>query len=401
MTHCRKNDRWLIFHPHALFLVLAILGSCLNGDLLFIFHAGVAESPFPTVPTRTAYSSPSHIPTSDSGEKSAVLSLLTGNIKAATSTTNESATTSNAVIEKNASPDPIVAYMNGVTGPLQEDDLEYSLDYYNEKFLMKEYEFEPADFLKRLAKSAMSEGTTPAQFLQEIQDLLSLQNRSRSEQDDAAGREDASKIPAGYLSESLRKKMTEGWKNELKRLEKKYNISSESAGPDSITSTRLSLLFPHYINFGQKPFAAPANITVGISFAQKQVYDSRRGTYYYETPDAYIPSILGRPEFGGVIPLVLLSKPTQRIIIGTHLYALHWQDGNDMVPFRTKCALLKRRMEKSSLSEERRFRFLINNEIMHKNGTLLRTSIKNVYEQIPSTFKEKIDWDLLSWEVHL
>ncbi|CAH0386390.1 unnamed protein product [Bemisia tabaci] len=330
----------------------------------------------------------------------AICSIISADKTVAPSTTsgdsniNSSATTTNNVVEKTASSAALLEYVKSVSGPLEEDGLVYPLDYYNEKAMMEEFDFEPADFMKKLANSAASHGTPPAQFTQDILDLLALQNRSLSEQSESPSRSDTPKL----LSEMLLKRMTDGWKSELSRLEKKYNISSEVAGPDSITTTRLALMYPHLINFGQKPFAAPLNITVGFSGRDENCergYGGCRTDLY----DANIPSILGRPEFGGLIPLVQLDEIIRRMIIGTHLYALHRNSVDDMVPFRTKCFLLKRRMERSLLSEDRRVRFLRSNEIVHKNGTLLRTSIKNVYDRIPKTFKDNIDWDLLTWEV--
>nr|XP_018897157.1 PREDICTED: uncharacterized protein LOC109030577 [Bemisia tabaci] len=332
-------------------------------------------------------------------------------------TLNTREVTSGSIISLNASTDTIKdgvliphtksqdryePYYIGMTSPLEDSDLEYSLDYYSEKAQMKEYDFDSTEIVKKLADSAMAHDTPPNQFMEEIHDLISLQNRSSNEPDENTARDE---LPLG-VSDTLFKRVTEGWKNELKRLEKKYNVSSECASSDSVTATRLNLMFPHYLNFGQKPLAAPSEISLNMNGGS--TYDP----FGYTTTDSYnsyykrrspsttprynsysteykIPAIFKRPEFGGLIPRFL--DLDQKILIGLHLYAMYGNDQNDAMPFRTKCVMLRRRMEKCVLSDKRRNRFLLNNGIFNSSN---QSSLHTAYLNLPADFTRKIEWDL-------
>ncbi|XP_072157488.1 uncharacterized protein [Bemisia tabaci] len=291
--------------------------------------------------------------------------------------------------ESSKSTDPISAaedllyddpYMRHVAGPLKDDDLEYSLDFYADKMAMKEFDFNPVDIARKLTAAAKAHGTQPDQFLEEIQDLIALQNRSSTEVIGLTNEKEVSQLHSVLMRSSLLQRVTDGWKYALKRLEEKYNVSApESAGPESITATRLALMFPQYVNFGQKPFTEPSWTNVLSS-----------GQY-----DFSIPEFFKRPEFSGFIPRDTnsITGHARRAIIGTHLYALHKDNLNDGVPLRTKCVMLKRRIDKSLLSKERRIRFLKNNGIFDINGYMVH-SIVNTFTFLPENFTQKIIWDL-------
>nr|XP_018906242.1 PREDICTED: uncharacterized protein LOC109036464 [Bemisia tabaci]XP_018906243.1 PREDICTED: uncharacterized protein LOC109036464 [Bemisia tabaci] len=291
--------------------------------------------------------------------------------------------------ESSKSTDPISAaedvlyddpYMRHVAGPLKDDDLEYSLDFYADKMAMKEFDFSPVDIARKLTAAAKAHGTQPDQFLEEIQDLIALQNRSSTEVIGLTNEKEVSQLHSVLMRSSLLQRVTDGWKHALKRLEEKYNVSApESAGPESITATRLALMFPQYVNFGQKPFTEPSWTNVLSS-----------GEHGFSVPDFF-----KRPEFSGFIPRDTnsLGYQARQAIIGTHLYALHKDNLNDGVPLRTKCVMLKRRIDKSLLSKERRIRFLKNNDIVDINGYVVHSILKT-FTFLPENFTQKIIWDL-------
>ncbi|CAH0386392.1 unnamed protein product [Bemisia tabaci] len=338
--------------------------------------------------------------------------------------------TSNATTLKKEIPDLYEPYMKGMTSQLGDFDLEFALDYYSEKTLIKEYKFDSINLVKKLADSAMAHNTPPNSFLEEIQDLISLQNRSRIEPDESTTRDEVSQLNTGLLSESYLKRMAEGWKNELKRLEKKYNVSSECTGPDSITPTRLALMFPHYLNFGQRPFAVGSKINLRMNDYHTTTpapIDNSCDPDYYDTygrcppaprstvsrgfvvvDETYeVPAIFKRAEFGGMIPLSWTSTPSlhptstrstlsqvTKSLIGLHLFALYGSEQNDVIPFRTKCVLLRMRMQRCMLSNKRRIRFLDNNDITPSS---LASSFQRAYDKLPYDFTSKINWKIFEF----
>nr|XP_018917618.1 PREDICTED: uncharacterized protein LOC109044367 [Bemisia tabaci] len=332
--------------------------------------------------------------------------------------------TSNATTLKKEIPDLYEPYMKGMTNQLGDFDLEFALDYYSEKTLIKEYKFDSINLVKKLADSAMAHNTPPNSFLEEIQDLISLQNRSRTEPDESTTRDEVSQLNTGLLSESFLKRMAEGWKNELKRLEKKYNVSSECTGPDSITPTRLALMFPHYLNFGQRPFAVGSKINLRLNdyhtttpaptepdcdpyYMNNYGQCRSRSTVYVSkvVDESYeVPAFLKRAEFGGMIPLArkdapsaYLSQTNVKRLIALHLFALYGSEQNDVIPFRTKCVLLRMRMQRCVLSNKRRIRFLDNNDITESTLGSLASSLQRAYNNLPSDFKSKINWKIFEF----
>lgn len=221
--------------------------------------------------------------------------------------------------------------------------------------------------------------------------------------------------------------MAEGWKNELKRLEKKYNVSSECTGPDSITPTRLALMFPHYLNFGQRPFAVGSKINLRMNDYHTTTpapTESECDPYYLNNygecrprskmyvsnvvDETYeVPAIFKRAEFGGMIPLSWTSTPSlhptpprstlsqaTKSLIGLHLFALYGSEQNDVIPFRTKCVLLRMRMQRCMLSNKRRIRFLDNNDITHSS---IASSLQRAYDKLPYDFTSKINWKIFEF----
>ncbi|CAH0383372.1 unnamed protein product [Bemisia tabaci] len=273
-----------------------------------------------------------------------------------------------------------LSYLESVAGPLGADDLEYGLDYLNERDsnVLQEFDFDPLRTAQILVGSAAKQNTTPGTFLADIQDLIFLQNRSRIETRGESSVADVTTrmVPEPGLfmeAENWRRyvPLRDSWRSELRRLERKYRIDGNSTEPDAATPTRILLMFPNFLNLGQKPFSVLSELC--------------------SSSDVCLPSFFSYPEFAGLIPLSGNDSARQAVFT-LHLRALHLgrEDRADALPFRTKCALVKRRMEKSLISDDRRWRFLQNNDVISANGDLT-AAMAETYNQIPKEFKERVE----------
>lgn len=324
--------------------------------------------------------------------------------------------------------DPVLddysSYKKGISSPMSATDLELRLDT-NDEVTLDEYNFEPEYLLDQLIINARSNNVTSKYFLKDIQDMITLHDRLTKN----AGKSDliatatttttTTSTPryrdsyydddSYYYRRSSRKvstttpatttpttatptvvptpNTTEILENDLKSLEGKYNICSECYGSGDISIPRLILMFPHYLNIGQRPFVTPTNIDLSTS--------GRTSNYGYNNYgySLSLPSFFKRPEFGGLIPRTGLSSQDRKMIIGLHLFALYPNTENNPVPFRTTCVLLKWRMERSLLSDDRKLRFLQNNGVIQSSKTL-KSSISTKYNSISSEYLNEIDWSL-------
>lgn len=273
--------------------------------------------------------------------------------------------------------------------------------------LLCECNFRPIEVLYLLADKARGMKRSPKGFQNDLNTLVSTSGASEADdmnkpvspsrprgnqgsaEDQPGQNADDRNAPAQSNPSSAPVDPAE--KERQRQLARAYNVTPHCNGPNSVTPTRLKMMFPDKADMGQRKDPSSKPSMVQVKTEPVRPAQPRTTTTPAPQKPLAIPALVTKPEFGGLIPQTGLPAETQKKIIAVHLATM---PHDRRVPFPVVCIILKFRMEKSLVPDSKKAKFLKYNDVIDNNGQL-KGDLQTLHDHvIDGAFLQMIPWQI-------